>query len=310
MTGEPDNLPEGGTDNAALSETDNPETWDYYDPDDDQDNAEVEGIEGTDDEAGEAEGQETEEGSDDAPEVKATATQDAVVELSDGTKVTVKDLIAGNMRQQDYSRKTQEASELRKRLEADAQRIDGIMQAFVDHLTAMVPNEPDPSLAFREPGKYTAQKAAYDAAIAQVQKLLEMGSAPKEVQKALETGDRTARLRDENAKLAALFPATTTKEGRERFFTDAQAAAQELGFTVEDLQGVDDHRLFALAHWAKIGMDAQKARDKAKAKAAKAPPAAPVKPGQPARAANRNADAMRKLARSGSIKDAMAVDWD
>lgn len=36
MIGEPDNQPQGGTDNAQPSTTDTPPDWDYYDPDDEK----------------------------------------------------------------------------------------------------------------------------------------------------------------------------------------------------------------------------------------------------------------------------------
>ena len=78
---------------------------------------------------------------------------------------------------------------------------------------------------------------------------------------------------------------------------------------MDELSGVTDHRMFALAHWANEGMKAAKAREAAKAKVANVPPSAPRKPGQPAQA-SRNTDAMRKLARSGSIRDAVKVDWE
>ena len=84
----------------------------------------------------------------------------------------------------------------------------------------------------------------------------------------------------------------------------------EMGFTAQELQQATDHRLFKLAHWARKGMAAEKARAAAKAKAQAAPPVAPHKPGQGARAASGNAEAMRKLSRTGSLKDALAVDFD
>lgn len=314
MTGEPDNLPdEGGTDNAALSEYDNPETWTYFDPE--EDNEEAPEVEGTDDEPGEVvaeevEDQETvEEADEDEPEA-VTATADAVVQMDDGTTATVKDLISGNMRQADYTRKSQEVANARKAVEADATRIESITEAFVEHLSQMVPQEPDPALALTDATKYTQQKAQYDAAIAQVQRLIEIGNQPKEIKGAMSEADTQKTVAEENQKLADMFPETRTQDGRTKFFGAVQSVANEIGYSTEELQGVTDHRLFALAHWAKRGMDAGKAAAAAKAKAEKAPPATPRKPGQPAKQANRNAEAMRKLSRSGSIHDAVAVDWD
>lgn len=306
MTGETDTPLTGGTDNAQLSDSDTPETWDYYDPDEDQDTVEAQPADGTDDEPGEAEeGQETE--AEEQPQVEASL--EAVVTLADGTKTTVADLHKGYLRQADYTRKAQELSNDRKALEANTQRLEGITQAFIDHLAALVPQEPDTALALRDPNRYTAQKAQYDAAVAQVQKLIEIGSQPKQITDTMSKQDRERHLADENGRLADMFPATATQAGRQQFFADVQSVANDLGYSTDELRGVTDHRLFALAHWAKKGMDAEKARAKAQAKVEKAPPATPRKPGQVGQA-NRNVEAMRRLTRSGSIRDALMIDWE
>lgn len=322
MTGETDNPSLDGTDNVVeTSNYDNPESWDYYDPD--EDNVETPEIEGTDDEAAETEAEdeaveaaETDVEEEAEPEdaegeqTPVTATEDAVVKLADGTTATVKDLLAGNMRQSDYTRKAQELATSRKELEANATRIESITQVLADHLASIIPPEPDPSMALSDPNRFTAAKAQYDAAMAQMQRLVEIGSQPKEIKDGMSEDDRRKLVAEENTRLITMFPEAGTESGRQKFFTEAQKAATELGFSPEELSGVTDHRMFALAHWAQRGMAAEKARATAKAKVEKAPPVTPRKPGQGAKRANRNAEAMRKLARSGSIRDAMAVDWD
>lgn len=316
MTGETDNASlMDVTDNADPSATDTPESWDYYDPD--EDTVETPEEEGTEDEATEteteveAEVEEDVETADEETEKQpVTATEDAVVQLADGETVTVKELAAGRMRQADYTRKTQELGNQRKALEAEAQKLQNITTAFVDHLSNMIPAEPDAQLAYTDPNKYTQQKAQYDAAVAQVQRLIELGSQPKEVTQNMTQEAHQRLLQEENTLLAGKFPETGTQEGRAKFFNEVAETANEVGFTTEELQQVTDHRLFALAHWAKKGMEADKAKTAAKAKAQKAPPATPRKPGQPAKKANGNREAMRKLSRSGSMRDAMAVDFD
>lgn len=309
MKGETDTLPDGRTDNATLSDSDTPETWDYYDPDEDQDTVEAD-AEGTDE--GPDEGDNTQEAEDQPDEAEEAEKSDepVLVTLDGGAQVTLDDLKKGYLRQADYTRKAQELSNRRSALEADVQRLEGITQAFIDHLSSMIPAEPSPALALTDPNRYTAQKAQYDAAVAQVQKLIEIGSKPKEIRDALAQTDHRARIEAENQSLAAMFPKTATPKGREEFFRDVSQVAAEIGFTEQEIRSVVDHRVFALAHWAKIGMEAEKARGKAREKVEKAPPATPRKPGQTAARANRNAEAMRKLARSGSIRDAMAVDWE
>lgn len=293
-----------GTDTAHHSEADTPETWDYFDPDEEQDTEAAAATEGTDDEeeAGpepeaEADGDET-----------AEADEEPEIVFSDGTKVPKSEVEKGYLRQADYTRKSQELANKRQAVDEVASRIEGISNAFIDYLTSLVPEEPPYALALTDPGKYTRQKAQYDAAMAQVQKMIEIGQQPKEVRDGLSEVDRAARLQEENRLLMSAIPEVA--KDRKRFFDSVAEVANQIGFSTEELQSVSDHRVFVLAHWARKGMEAEKARAAAKAKAQKAPPVTPNKPGQVATKANRNADAMRRLGRSGSIRDALSVDFD
>ena len=303
MTEETDNAPEmDATDNFTTSADDTVEDFDYFDPD--EDTEEVEQSDAPDDEAeeGETEAQEAEE-----PPV-VYADEKAKVKLPDGSEVPVSELIHGQLRQQDYTRKTQELANERKTVQADVQRMQAITEAFVDHITALVPDAPPASLALSNPGQYPAQKAQHEAAMAQVQQLIAMGEAPKEIGAALSEADNQKQLQEANARLIEMFPEAAGGATREAFFNGVQSVANDLGFSNADLSGIRDPRIFALAHWAHKGMAAEKARATAKAKVAAAPPATPRKPGQGARQANGNAAAMQKLAQSGSLRDALAVD--
>ena len=289
---------DAGTEPVETHEDDNAEPTTYWDPDEDQDTPEADEGEATDD--GTEEPAEPEEAEPEAP---------AQISLPDGTQVTLDEAVKGYLRQADYTRKAQEVSQKRQALEADLQIVSGITEAFIDHLTKMVPPSPDPAMALRDPTGYVRAKATYDAAMAQVQQLIEIGKKPKEIGEKLNATDKQSLVAQENALLAERFPVVATPQGRQKFFESAATAAQELGFSMDELSGVTDHRMFALAHWANEGLKAAKARETAEAKVANVPPSTPRKPGQPAQA-NRNTDAMRKLARSGSIRDAMRVDWE
>lgn len=297
------NTPDSGTEDVTAQAPDTAEDWNYFDPDEDQDTEE------TPEDAAPEDGAEEEEAAEEAEVVETEATVDAVVTLNDGKKVKVADLVAGNLRQDDYTRKTQELATMRKTVQADAERIERITTAFIDHLSAMVPPAPDSALALRDPNAYVRQKAQHEAALEQVKKLIEIGEQPKQIAEGLTKAETDAMIADENRKLAERIPTVTTEQGRKKFFESAAEVAQDVGFTMDDLKGVTDHRIFVMAHYAKIGMDAMKARSVAKTKAQAAPPVAPRKPGQPAQGKG-NVDAMRKLARSGSLKDALKIDWE
>ena len=307
-------LEQGPTDNVELSDNDNSDELDYYDPDEDQDNDSEPSEEETDDEADEAEASEEAEGQEAEGQAdEEEPLEDFITKLKAETPRLAKhmdELEQGNLRQSDYTRKSQELSNDRDAVKADAQRIESITNTFVEYLSTIIPPEPDTSLALRDPNQYTAQKAQYDAALAQVQKLIELGETPKNVSQGMNTNDHQKLVADENQKLAALFPETGTQQGRQKFFSEVQTVAHHIGFTDAELNSMTDHRMFALAQLAKEGMAAQKAKVAVKVKAQKAPPVAPRKRGQGANRGGGNASAMRKLSKSGSLQDAMAVDFD
>lgn len=300
---EHDNLAAAGTDAVEPSDTDTAPEWDFYDPDEDQDTEGAQPTDAPDDEAETAAPLEEEQA---AP---VYADEKAKVKLADGSEVDVGELVRGHLRQADYTRKSMAVAEQRKQAEAHASQLEGVLNAFTDFLASQIPDEPSPALALRSPGEYTAQKAQREAALAQVQKLIDLGRAPKEVKSAMTQEAHRELLATENARLADLFPETGTQTGREKFFGNVRAAADAIGFTAQELSQATDHRLFALAHWAQKGMAAAKAEAAAKAKAAKAPPAMAPKPGALGDG-RKNRDAMKRLSRTGSLRDALAIDWE
>lgn len=318
LISEPDNSALAETDNAQPLDGDNPDTWDYFDPEEDQDNETATSDEGTEDEEqAETDTEEQPEVTDEAQEADEQADEEPdkepseeLVTLADGTQVEKSELVNGYQRQADYTRKMQDVSNRRNEVAQQAERIERITQTFVDHLSSMVPPEPDAALAYSDPAKYQAQKAQYDASIAQVQRLVQMADEPKEVGQQLSQEDHQRKVQEETRKLQEALPETATREGQKAFWEATLETANELGFSQQELAGVTDHRVFLMAHWARKGIAADKAAKTAKAKVEKAPPATPRKPGQPARKANRNAEAMRKLSRSGSMRDALAIDFD
>jgi hypothetical protein len=300
MTVEPD-TPQG-TDNDAPEQTDTAPEWDYYDPDEDQDTVEPQEA-ATDDGTEEAELTEEPEAEEGAPESVLE------IDMGDGTKIAVDELRNGYLRQADYSRKTQELANRRQALEADVARLEGIQQQFIDHLTSLIPPAPDLALAARDPNGYVRQKAAFDAAIAKVQELVALGEQPKAIRSQMSEADQKERLAAEYQMLLQKFPQAGTEHGRQKFLASVREAAVELGFSEEDINSATDHRMYAMAYWAKRGMDADKAAKLAKSKVQAAPQMSPRKPGSGTEA-GRNRDAMAKLSRSGSIRDALKVDWD
>lgn len=330
MTGESDNLPLGGTDSANPSDAlDNPDNLTFWEPGDEEpDNSETEGAEAeTDSETDEPEdGQEADDpetaGEDvseaegdegdepDAPEIK-----DDVTVTVNGEKLSLSEIKSGYMRQQDYSRKTAEVAEKRKAVEALSTRVTNSVNAIAEFLQSTLPKAPDPALAIgnaAQQSQYLREKTLHDNAMAMMAKVIEKANEPKAAVAALTKEQRAEFLASENARLAEVFPQTATPNGRKQFFESAASVARELGYSNEEIAQVADHRMFALAHYARIGMQAEASKVKAKQKVANVPPVAPAKrqPGKGASKVAQNREAMKRLARTGSIHDAMAIDFD
>lgn len=322
-----DNLPAdaGGTGTATPSDSslDNPANWNFADPDEDRDEPEAQATESESDaepvEAAESD-QEAEESTDDTSEAKEgdeptekAPGDDVKVSLPGGEEVTLAELRNGYLRQADYTRKTTQVAETRRTLDDQSQRLTQATERFAAFIQSQVPPPPDPQLLYSDPNAHYQQLRIHEAAMAQVRQLLEMGGAAKEVSKTINQADERERLSAENAKLAERFPQTAKPETRAKFFESATGAARDLGFSEAELANVTDHRMFALAHYARLGMEAEKAKATAAKKVANVPPVTPPKKAAlsgDAQVVRKNQEAMRRLSRSGSIADAMAVDWE
>lgn len=312
------------SDSANLStDIDNPSNLDFYDPvdeDEKQDNETAEPS-GTDDNGETGEGETAQETADtdntneaetDAEESQAdqpTVKDDVVVDVQ-GEKLPLSELKSGYMKDRDYRVKTQELGNKRRDLEALSTRVTASVNAIADLLVKQIPPAPDASLAMTDPGKYVADKAMHDAMMAQVASVIEQAQAPKEAVNKLTDEQRSELQQSENAKLIEAFPQAGKPETREKFFRGAMSAASEMGFTAEEIGNALDHRFYKLAHYAKIGMAAEQAKAKATQKVANVPPMGQQKRQAPAGKLKANQDAMRRLAKTGSMEAAMAVDFE
>lgn len=303
----------------------NPENLNFLDSDEEEQNNQAEGEPGIESETDEAveDGQESddtqEQQPDDEPEAdgeepEAKEADDAVVvTLKGGEQVPLEELKLGYMRDRDYRHKTQETANKGKSLDEMTARVVRTVDAIAAHLAGMLPEEPQPTLAIQNPNEYTRQKAIYDSAMAQVNAIIRLANDPKDVAAKRSKEEEDALLAANDEALAKSFPQTRkSPEERKKFFDQAFETARDLGFTDEELRGQIDHRYFKLAYYARLGLQAEQAKGKALAKVASAPPAVAVgkAKGAAAQQARANQEAMKKLSKTGSIKDAMSIDFD
>lgn len=305
------NLPaDGGSKTVEPSDIDNPETLNFWEPEDDEANP-VAGGEGIVDgeEAGFAgdEADAADGGEEDGPD--AGGLDDELVTLKGGEQVPVKELKLGYMRERDYRLKTQEVANRSRSLEEMTGRVANTAHVIATFLAAQVPDAPSPQLAASDPAAYTRQRAFHEAAMQRLNQIVQLGGTPRQVAGHLNAEQQQALLAEENAKLVAAFPETGTAEGRERFFESAFVTGRELGFSDEEMQGFSDHRYLKVIHYARLGLAAERARRTAMEKVSNAPPSIPKVRQQAGAQAGRSRAAMDRLTKTGSLKDAMAIDF-
>jgi hypothetical protein len=317
-----DSLDESTQDAPAPSEkaeTEAPEADEAStdaDADADADEAEAEPDEG------DAEEQPDEEEAEAKP--KKQPGDDVTVKLDDGTQVTLRELKRGFLRQSDYTRKTQEASELRKAAEAERAALSTVAeqqkQAFevaAALIRDQIPDAPDPALIHTNPQLYLqlkeqregAQRKLHDLAVA-YQQSQEGVKAQTEAQKKAEEARQRKELDDlkrtEYQALVKAMPKLGTEEGRKAFLTEAsEIGGKVYGITPEQIGNIISHVEVRILHDAIQWRKLQSQKMEAVSKAKQAPPLRPANrqaSGQRTKA--KTAEALSVLRNTGSTEDA------
>jgi hypothetical protein len=249
--------------------------------------------------------------------VKLDAKANALVTLEDGTEVPLKELISGSLRQQDYTRKTQELSSNRKALEDAAQRFvnqDRQVKEFAEFARKVVesyaPKPPDPSKINTDPIGYLQEKEAFEKASQTWRQLAESQQSISQRLEASEGSKTQEQLEQETKALVERLPALATPEGWRAFKAEAtDIGGKAYGFAPQEIEGIRDHR-YVLA--LKDAIEYRKLQGKKMeavraAKNAPSPVAAAARP-----APNRSTQQTQKVLterarRTGSVEDIAAL---
>lgn len=260
---------------------------------------------------------------DDEPEAETedeeSDTGDAIVELPDGETLTlseIADLKANGLRAADYTHKTTELArerEAAKAIETQyAERLqyaESTLQNISGFVEGLIPPPPPIELAQADPGAYTQQKAIRDAAIAELQKLTEIGEGVKAHRAGVSEADMTAYRERERAALVKAMPHLSDPVKRQAFDKVVADTAQQFGFTADEIAQTADHRILQMVHYARMGKRSEANRNNAKRRV-QTPATGKAKPAQMSAQQSQNRNAMQRLSKSGSINDAMEIDFD
>jgi hypothetical protein len=239
------------------------------------------------------------------------------LKLSDGAEYTLEEIEKGFLRQQDYTRKTQELSSNRKALEDAAQRFvnqDKQVKEFAEFARKVVesyaPKPPDPSKINTDPIGYLQEKEAFDRASQTWRQLAESQQSISQRLEASEGSKTQEQLEQETKALVERLPALATPEGWRAFKAEAtDIGGKAYGFAPEEIEGIRDHR-YVLA--LKDAIEYRKLQGKKMeavraAKNAPPPVAAAARPA-PNRSTQQTQKVLTERARkTGSVEDIAAL---
>jgi hypothetical protein len=172
------------------------------------------------------------------------------IKLSDGSEHTLEEIEKGFLRQQDYTRKTQELSSNRKLLEDAAQRFvnqDKQVKEFAEFARKVVesyaPKPPDAAMINTDPVGYLQQKEAFDRANQTWRNIVDSQQSISQRLEASEGQKTNEQLQQETRALVERLPALATPEGWKSFKAEAtDIGGKAYGFAPEEIEGIKDHR--------------------------------------------------------------------
>ncbi len=244
------------------------------------------------------------------PDIEFTGEDGVVI------RVPKSEIGKGYLRQADYTRKTQAAAEKTKEATALAERYAKGLQAIESVLAAELPQEPDWDALEQSvtPEEFAAEGIRYQNALRRYENTQrERATVEARLREAGEAA-RNARATEEAAKLMAAVPEWKDEKVRAKELGELTAYAATLGFSENDIAGVEDHRAFLMLRKS-MKFDALMAQARSSAKnngktvtrppnpAASRPTGTSVAP--PQRDGFDKAKA--RLGRTGTVRDAAAA---
>jgi hypothetical protein len=251
------------------------------------------------------------------PEAEDTDSDDQVrITLDDGTETTLAELKRGHFRETDYTHKTTELADERKQVAADrdnyAERskfVETTLTNLTGYLENLVPPEPSLSLAQTDPSSYQYQKALRENAIGELSQLVQMQDGLGQAQQGYSQEDITRLKSDQETKLLKAMPQLADQTKRAAFDTAVKETALEFGFTEDEVAGAADHRILQLVHYARLGKRAVTNRNNAKRRV-ETPKTGKTRQARVTAKSVTNRKAKERLSKSGTLDDAMSIDFD
>jgi hypothetical protein len=191
------------------------------------------------------------------PEAPSELSDDVVITLKDGEKISLGDLKRNNLFQRDYTRKTEELKQQREQLQQEFQQQVSAAETeirqrrdfILDNWQRFIPQEPDRAMLDEDPIGYMQAKAQYDDVVARfgamdAERQNETRALAEQQQREAEefTANEWAKFLDGNKRLQS--------EEKLKAFRDdmKQIGLSHYKLTPDEIKAVTDHRFMQIMH--------------------------------------------------------------
>lgn len=255
---------------------------------------------------------EAEEGQDEEPE-QQPQTRRLKLGTGEEVEVTLDELEKGYLRQSDYTRKTQEIAEQRKKLEVEElPAVRGQREDYANRITQLIeaiesqtPKEPDWAKFRQEhPDQFADAYASWSAHKEQ------MNALKQEQQRAVDqvVNDRRSQfskeLETQRTKLLEVLPEWKDQTVARKERAEIADFAKNHGFSDDELGAVTDHRVVRLLRMAMLHERAEKNKPAVRQKIERVKTAAPGAPSTTRKPATDYTRARQRLGQTGRIDHA------
>ena len=189
----------------------------------------------------------------------------------DGKKLSVEEVKAGYLRQQDYTRKTQEAAEIRKTATAELEQTRQMRSEYQNGLRFVeqilrqsAPQPPDQSLLDDDPIEYMRQERRFYAQMQQYQAVQANQQRLTEHERQEQERQASAALEQARAQLPDLIPAWKDAKTAEKERPEIAKYLLSEGYAPDEVNSVSDPRAVKLVRkaWLYDQLIAQKKQAK------------------------------------------------
>lgn len=259
----------------------------------------------------------------DEENVEAAAEDEAAQEIKDevfvafedGTKASIAELKHAYKEvaevKANTTRKLQEVASERGNLQTLGANMAKALENVSNYLVSKLPPEPDENLLFTDPAAFQRATIFRNRAINELQDMLQVAEGTKQATEFLSDADFKALKADEDQKLIEALPNLKDPKRFSAAEAKLKAYAKSIGFADNEIDTTADHRIRRMAIDAAYGREARAAAAKAKGKVEVASPMLPAKQRQHpnSKQALDQVNAVKRLQKSGSIDDALKLNW-